>query len=346
LPSEISIPTSLAFAVFLALAVFLFFALRSGEERKATLRIALGSYFFKATLIPIYYQYLVYLGLGGFAYFDTVRFHEWGTQMAVEITHDLPHRHWGWTIMSNGYFILVAYIYSLFGPNTILPRLLNAAVTSMSLLYVYRIARDYFDKRTARIAIILAGFLPYSMIIVVEQRKDPIAVFLALMAFYHGTAIIRGSGSQMIHLAWIFLAMVPMYFVRSGFILPFLAVMLFSWVLSRRDLLTAIAAAAPAALLALVIQYVTPEDSQVSVGYSVQRLQGKAEAATTISQTGGGLMRFAYVASPTQIWKAPLSGGLLLITPFPPVLQSKRSLAPSIRALPAIGRWCSPCSRY
>lgn len=320
------------FAAFILLAaVVVFYLPRAPEDRRAVLTIALVAFVVKAMLVPVYYWMLREAGLGGFGYPDTLRYHEWAIEMSTEIRFDLPRQHHGWEILSSGYYILCAYIYTLFGANTMLPRLLNVAISSMSLLYVYRIGKLYFEPRVARTAVLLTAFLPFSLLTVLEQRKDVIAQFLGLVAFYHGARALRLEEGWQRDLGWVLAALVPMYYVRSGFILLFLAIMFIAFVFVRRNLVAAIGAAIPALLIAGALSLFAPEDSRINFGRSVERLQGKAAQGEFQSQFIG-LMRYAYISSPLEIWKAPLSGGLVMVTPFPPTLTASR--------LPAlIGPW-------
>ncbi len=310
---------SLLAAFILLGAVVVFYLPRPAEDRRAVLPIALVAFVVKAALVPLYYWLLQWSGLGGFGYPDPLRYHEWAIEMSAEIKYDLAHQHYGWRILSNGYYIICAYIYSFFGANTMLPRLLNVAVSSMSLLYVYRIGKLFFEPRTAWIGTFLTAALPITLLTVLEQRKDPIAQFLALLAFYHAAKAIRLDPGWGKNVLLAVVPLIPLYFIRSGFILPFLLIMGIGAVLIRRNLATAVAAFVPAVLIFGVVTVVAPEDSRISIRSATERFEGKVRQAEFESRYIG-LMRYAYISSPAEIWKAPMSGALVLLTPFPPKL--------------------------
>lgn len=309
-------------AFILLFAVVAFYLPRPVSDRQGVMPIAILAFVIKAMLVPLYFMLLQTGGLAGFGYPDTLRYHEWALEMSTEIRFGLPKNHFGWTILSNGYYIMCAYIYTYIGANTLLPRLLNVMFASMSLLYVWRIAKLFFDDKIARIAVWLTAFLPFTMLTVLEQRKDPVAQFFALVAFYHGIKVMRMDEGWQRNVFWMILPLVPLYFVRSGFILPFLLIMFIGFVLLRRNFATAVAAFIPALLLLGAVAFLAPPESRLSIRANVDRVQGKAAQGESATQFIG-LMKYAYISSPAEIWKAPFSGGLVLLTPFPPTLGGK-----------------------
>lgn len=314
---------SLGFAVVMFMFVITYFTLQRPHERKALLVIAIFSYLLKAILVPIYYMILVEAGLDGFAYIDAAEYHSTAMQMAFEVRHDMPHQNWGWTKLSNGYFILCAYIYAWFGTNTLLPRFLNAAVSTMSLLYVYRIARHYYenDPKIARIAVLLTAFMPFPITTIINQRKDPIAQFFTLMAFYHGSVLLQMDRRWRKSLFFMALSLVPLFYIRTGFIPPFLAIMAIAFIMLRRNIATGLAAGAAVLIVFVGFQMVTPSDSRLNVRTSIERLEGKASSAEVAKKQSFGLLKHALITSPLEIYKFPFTIFLMMVIPFPPSLD-------------------------
>jgi 4-amino-4-deoxy-L-arabinose transferase-like glycosyltransferase len=312
--------TLLGALLFLALVIG-FYVIRPAEDRRAVMLIAVACYLLKAALVPIYFWALMRTGLEGFAYLDAAGYHFWAQDMAVEITHGMPREHQGWTFASRGYFIICAYLYAWFGPNTLVPRFFNAAISSCALLYLFRLGKEFFDVRIARLATLMMAFLPFTILIVLNQRKDPLAQFLALFAFYHGMVLLRLDRRWPKSLLLVAVGLIGIYQVRSGFIPAFLAVMLISFLLVRRNIATAMAAAIPAVLAVVGLQILTPEESDIHYTHTVERLRTTQASAEEEFETHSGLLRYAHVTSPFQIYKIPLAGALLLVTPFPPRLN-------------------------
>jgi len=319
--------TVLATLLFLLLVIG-FYAVRPLEERRALMVIAVASYLLKAALVPVYFWALISVGLQGTAHIDPIKYHGWSREMAIEIELGLPHLHRGWTSFSSGYLALCAYLYSWFGPNTLVPRMLNAAVSSLSLLYLYRLGKLYFDQRVARLAVLLTAFLPFTMLIVLEHRKDPIVQLLAMFVVYHAALLLKFDRRWPRSVAFIVLALVPMYFMRGAFVVPFLGLIAISFILARRNVLVAAVATVPVLLLVAATQFYAPEGSQLSVQTNIERLQGKIEDYEARKRTGqlierGGLTRLVHIQSPTEIWKAPISAAVTLISPFPPTFPPR-----------------------
>jgi len=311
------------------LLVIGFYAVRPAEERRTLMGIALLSYLIKAMLVPIYFWALVGVGLEGSAHHDPIEAHRFAQERAVQIGFGmLPPQLSGWSGLSRwGYAMVCAYVYAWFGSNTLVPRMFNAAFSSLSLLYVYRLGRLYFDRKVARLAVLLTAFLPFSMLITLEMRKDPIVQFLALLVLYHSAVLMKLDRRWPRSVALVALGLVLMYPLRNAFILPFLGLVSISFIAAQRNILTAAAASVPVLLLIGAMQFYVPEESKISIQANLERLQAKVyeeDPTLRISAKGqGGLMRFAHIRSPMEIWKMPMSATVILISPFPPSLQPR-----------------------
>ena len=159
-----------AFTFFFLL---IFYLVREKEERGWLMRLAIGAFLLKAILVPIYFEWLVYIGKFGFAYLDAGGVHHQGLQIAEEIGYGIEHTGWGSQAVDPGFYFFTAYTYLLFGNNTLVIRFILIMCISMSLLYVYRITRLYFDEKTARLAAGLQAFLPFPILLSLNHHKDP-----------------------------------------------------------------------------------------------------------------------------------------------------------------------------
>ncbi len=318
-------------AAFLSLMlVIVFYAVRPAEERRALMGIALASYLIKAALVPIYFWALVGVGLEGTAHHDPVKFHEQAQRYAPWIEAGrLPPELSGWRGISTwGYSMFCAYLYAWFGPNTLVPRMLNVALSSLQLLYVYRLGKLYFDERVARLAVLLTAFLPFTMLTTLEQRKDPLAQFLSFFVLYHAAVLMKADRRWPRSVAFIALGLVPMSFVRRAFILPFLGIVAISFIAARRNVLMSLIASVPVLLLVGATQFYAPGDSDLSVQANIERVQGKVATEQLRRLRGavrdvGGLLQYAQIQSPKQVWKLPLSAAVILISPFPPLMPPR-----------------------
>ena len=205
------------------IVVIFFYLARSAEERRFLLPLALASFTIKAILVPIYYSALMATGWDGFAYYDSLAYHEDGMEVAAEFARGLDYRSRAWTTTDPGFPILTGVIYWLFGPNTLIIRMINAVLSVFTLLYVYRIGRTLIpeDVRVARYACYLTAFLPFSMAIVINHRKEPLVVLVTTFLVYHAIRLVRTERNWPMDIPWLIGGVIVLSFFRSGYVFPF-----------------------------------------------------------------------------------------------------------------------------
>ncbi len=59
-----------------------------------------------------------------------------------------------------GYVITLACVYSVFGPNILIPHILHSLLSAYVCVLTYRLSDRLFDNRTARIAAVMSAFMP------------------------------------------------------------------------------------------------------------------------------------------------------------------------------------------
>ena len=309
-------PTLVA-AIMAFAMVAVFHGVRAREERQFLLPLALGSFLLKAMLVPAMFFLLDGGGYLGFIYEDGLKYHLSATEMSRDLVSGSARVGYGWNFRDPGYNYIGAALYALFGPNTLVPRYLNIAASAMTLLYVYRIARITFDEKVARLACWIIAFLPFTLLITIDQRKDAVVQFVAAFILYHTVRVLSGNTQITRSIVFVAIAMAAMYPLRSGFILPYIAVLGISFFLGRRSIVQGMAFSLVVVLALIAIQVVVPEDSGLSIANNVERFQGKVAQSEQLTAVGG-LARLARVTSWTDLWKLPLGAFLVLILPFPP----------------------------
>lgn len=302
----------------------MFVGFRSPPERRMLLGITLGAYVLKTILVTIYFDILVKAGLNGFAGVDPANYHRWATEMAREIRGSGRHFSHGWKITDPGYTYICSHLYAVFGNNTFVPRFLNCAISSAGAIYVYRIANHFFGEATARLATLLHLFLPFSLLITLDQRKDPIITFLALGLLWHAVHYFRIPGGKATSVTTGLLLLLLMHYMRSAFLWPFFGILITHFALTSRNILVTVGGIAFAIMILVGAQLLLPEDDPASLEYSVNRFEGKLHESEQIAKRESGLLRFARVTSIVDIWKAPFAAVLILITPFPPFIEPAR----------------------
>jgi 4-amino-4-deoxy-L-arabinose transferase-like glycosyltransferase len=306
------------FGVLGFVAVVLFYGVRRPEERRALFAIAVGAYLLKVVLVPLYYWVLVAAGHDGFAYFDAVGYHESAVEMAFEFKHGFAFNSVGWTYKDPGYNVIIAGLYSIFGASTLIARIFNVVIGVFTILYVYRIGCLAFDEQVGKTAAKFAAFLPFTILVTINHRKEAVAIFLATLIFYHALRVVTQQPRWMNSIPVLILFLIPMYFVRGSFVLPFIGLFLVMLFLTQRSLLVGIMLSVLVVVGVIGLQLLAPQGGDLDVQQNLQamdRMTGKA--AMNVAQSEG-MLRYVKVTSITDIWKAPFGAFLLVLMPFPP----------------------------
>lgn len=315
--------STVAAALFGLFVVTVFYLGRPVDERRFLLPLALSSYAVKAALVPLYYWALVAAGLDGFAFLDSYEYHLDGIEVAAEFRNGFTYASRAWTTVDPGYPLLTGFVYWVTGPNTLVMRMLNCMFSTFTLLYVYRIARFYFrddergENRIARWSCYLVAFLPYSITISINHRKEPIVVLLATFVFLHAARTIRFERGWPFSFACVLTALFAFFFFRSGFVLPFVGILFLCYIATTQSLVRSVSLAIPMLIILLSVEFLVSEDASISFQRSAARLQGKIAGSAELAEVGG-LVRFARMTSPLELYKLPLATFLVVILPYPP----------------------------
>ncbi|MAG32830.1 MAG: hypothetical protein CL908_18285 [Deltaproteobacteria bacterium] len=315
---EPSLLGTTATAIFGFLVVIAFFSFREFEERRFLLPLATAAFVLRAALVPIFYIVLVNAGLEGFEYKDSEKYHYQGMEFAREFERGIDFDSQAWRTRDPGFPLLTGVVYWIVGPNTLAVRMLNAVLSALTLLWIYRIARLAFDDpRVARYACYLHAFLPYPLTIVISHRKDILVALLATFLFYHALRLLRLDKDLPKAALWIAMGLLAISFFRSGFVLPFLGILFFCYVLTQRSLLQAIALSVPTALVIQLVQILISQDTSIGIAENTARLEGKLLRSGALAEVGG-LVRSVRMTSIFEIYKLPFATALFTILPFPP----------------------------
>lgn len=319
-----------AWFLFLLLTI-VFVGLRNPAERRALLGLAVGAYVLKTILAVLYFDALVKVGLNGFAGIDPGNYHHWAIEMARDIKSGRGHFGSAWRSVDPGYSYICSYLYTIFGSNTLIPRFLGCAMSSAGTIYVYRIAKHFFGDATARLSVWLYLFLPFTLLIVIDQRKDAVVSFLALGLLWHVVRLVQIPFAKWQSVLVAIFYLFCMHYTRSAFIWPFLAVLVVTFAVSSRNIFVSIGGVFLALLIFAAALWIIPEDSANTLEHSTQRFVGKLDESEKIANRESGLLRFARVTSIGSLWKAPIAGVAVLLLPFPPLftLQHLPSLLAS-----------------
>jgi len=89
----------------------------------------------------------------------------------------------------NIYSYLVGIFYYLFGYSPVLLRLVNSVISVGGAFLVYCIGKKVFNEKAARIAFVLASFMPSFVLYSTSLLRDTLVNFLILMVIYQALKI-------------------------------------------------------------------------------------------------------------------------------------------------------------
>lgn len=154
-------------------------------------------------VVGIYFYYLKETGLPmEYGAADSRQYHEsaiYLSQLAREgylkaIFQQLEAHTMGFS--DQGYILYLTSLYSLFGTNTLGPRLLKALMSAYMCVAIYKLTARNLDERTAKLAAILALFMPHFIHYNGTYMKETELLFLATLALERFDACLRQKKHQ------------------------------------------------------------------------------------------------------------------------------------------------------
>lgn len=210
--------------LLLMLGLFLTTLLKSPNKKY------LAGLFFSAFIVRIIFVYAIYyymiaVGGDGFAFTDDRTYHASGEALAKLLRNRID----GYELFSlkanPGYFYFNGWLYSILGPDTFSARMVNAFLSSLTAILIFEITRLIFGFKPARIAGLLAAFMPSMVYWSVLQFKDVALVFVMVYTVY----LLVAKKDQKITVLSILAVMgslFVMWYLRKDFTLPYAGIVI------------------------------------------------------------------------------------------------------------------------
>jgi 4-amino-4-deoxy-L-arabinose transferase-like glycosyltransferase len=125
-----------------------------------------------------------------------------------------------------GYTYWVSILYFLFGYVPLLPKIINSILGASLGILTYLISRELFDKRVARLAMILVIFFPSLIFWSVLNLKDTMFIFLSMIIFYSFIKFQKTKAP--IYLIFIILGIIIESTIRGGIWIMIIITLFFS----------------------------------------------------------------------------------------------------------------------
>lgn len=186
--------------LFFFLLTWLFYRQWKGDEERLFLRkvfwTALGIRVLYVGAMMFYYYYQTGMSME-YAAGDSLNYHFTATHLADlaregrfrELFGMLNGSTMGFS--DRGYILYLTSLYTCFGKNILGPRLLKALMSAYMCVAIYKLAARSIDKKTGRLAAVMAVFLPQFIHYTGTYMKETELVFLAVMALERMDYLIR-----------------------------------------------------------------------------------------------------------------------------------------------------------
>lgn len=145
-------------------------------------------------VIASYYFYDAVTGIPfEFSAADSLAYHddaEWLASVPFSVTGQYL---FGAVIMfaDSGYPFFLSIIYRIFGPIVIIPRIINALLSTWTCVLFYKMAARTFEEEVARMATIMMVFMPNLIIYCGYHLKETLMIFLLVAGLERIDALIR-----------------------------------------------------------------------------------------------------------------------------------------------------------
>ena len=173
-------------------------------------------------LVWVVASYFVYVEMTGqpfeFSTGDAIGYHDeakWLSEEGWEFTFDYYFGSGFRGVSDVGYPLYLTFVYSIFGPNILIPRILKAFISSYSCVLIYRLSSRSFGESTGRMAGIMAALMPNLIIYCGYHLKETEMLFLEIAFLERMDNYMRSRKTTPLNLVLPSILAVRMFFFRT-----------------------------------------------------------------------------------------------------------------------------------
>jgi hypothetical protein len=210
-----------------------------------------------------------------------------------------------------GFSIFLGFIYYLSGGSILFARLVNALISTITVVYVYKTGKALFSESTGRSAAIATMLLPNFMLYLGTNLKETLMVFLVTVFLYQIILFIKYRRRNLLLLAGIILLLLSLFMFRT--VLGAVAILTFmGYAFTLNPSKYRVVNVLPAILLIIVLGYMILNSE---IGIELATYIEKSSTALSdnlqfrAEREGGN--KYALLAG------VPLFLSIILIAPFP-----------------------------
>ncbi len=169
--------------------------------------------------IVSYFYYEIVTGIPfEFSAADSLAYHEDALWLASEPLATTWIYLFGGVIpfSDSGYTFFLSIIYRVFGPVIIIPRIINALLSTWTCAIFYKMASRTFEKEVARMATIMMIFMPNLIIYCGYHLKETVMLTLLVASLERFDALIRSKQLTFLNIAVPFLLVGSLFLFRTA----------------------------------------------------------------------------------------------------------------------------------
>jgi hypothetical protein len=225
---------------------------------------------------------------------DSILYHEHGVDLSkrfTDLNFDVKSYLTDNDYSDYGYNVFLGFIYSIFGPYTLVARIINCIFLTFTVVNVFRLTEIIYDLKTAKIAALFTAFSPLLLFFAGVNLKETVMIYLLMHACYIAANIIIRNQNKLSQYLILVLFIILLFFFRTVLGMVFLFSFVFYYLVNmsfKKNSYKVMSVAGLFVALLVVVYYID------KIGFSQKILetfdqsnsQTDAELADKISKGG------------------------------------------------------------
>lgn len=288
-----------ALALILCLAcIFNFYKRISSLDRKQSLKL-IARVSLITNLISIICVYVACYSYSG-TFFepraaDSIIYHEHGIDLSErfsDLNFDIKDYLTDNDYSDYGYNVFLGIIYTIFGPYTIVARVFNCILLTLTVINIFKITEIVYDLKTAKTAALLTAFSPLLLFFAGVNLKETVMIFLLVHASYIAVNIISRNQNKPSQYLLLVMLIMLLFFFRTVLGMVFLFSCIFFYLLNfsfKKNSYKAISIFGLFVAITIVLYYINKIgfSEKIFETFDQSNSQTEAELADKASKGGG-----------------------------------------------------------
>lgn len=155
------------------------------DDSRFLVRVYTGAVLLRYALAIVFNVYSADLGFAVTFWGDSSQYDHGGHQLALKWSGEpIINPHLSESVSGWGWVYFVAVVYFVFGRNQLMVQFANGVIGGLTVVVIYAIARELFDRESARWAALFMAFFPQMVVWSAGMYKDPAVLFCIALAMF------------------------------------------------------------------------------------------------------------------------------------------------------------------